>query len=236
MFSIEYTAFGFTMLLNILFGLFLLFEDVKGGFKECVENGGTISDENICFQKSYQKSTLPQKLTHVNVTLIIKSLRKVSMQSNSYGYQAELKRQWFDDRIFTNWSETENKKRVSENVLVKAWRPLLYIFDNLQFKEEDGEDSLLIDFMKDSNHNQKIIYTLQFYLELKCDINIEMFPFDKQICRSKWGSKGYFTAEVKYNIVENLTFLSQKIGFGPLDPEEPEGQRIFLTASNAQRS
>ena len=105
------------MLLNILFGLFLLFEDVKGGFKECVENGGTISDENICFQKSYQKSTLPQKLTHVNVTLIIKSLRKVSMQSNSYGYQAELKRRahfwspndwagnywpWIIDHIFPN--------------------------------------------------------------------------------------------------------------------------------------
>ena len=149
----------------------------------------------------------------------------------SFSAKFNLVAEWFDYRL--TWNNLNNDKFLNipdREVFEKLWVPVV-IFENTENKHEtpmDKKARLVVErrgnytlapiteteeiaYYKGSESSLQ--YSRDFYLRLKCQFELQNYPFDKQICKIllKKPSK-----EDKF-----LQYIPKKIGYtGPLDMAE----------------
>ena len=71
-------------------------------FNNCKDGGGTILDQELCIPSDYKKATIPwtedSNPFHINISIALTSLVKVSLESNSFSFYFSSSGEWRDPR------------------------------------------------------------------------------------------------------------------------------------------
>ena len=71
-------------------------------FNNCKDGGGIILDQELCIPSDYKKATIPwtedSNPFHINISIALTSLVKVSLESNSFSFYFSSSGEWRDPR------------------------------------------------------------------------------------------------------------------------------------------
>ena len=145
------------------------------------------------------KATQPKIPIDINIQLILISLNEVTETSGTISLTARLDFQWTDQRL-----KIANLTRCKEHDLLvettKIWFPYFIVQNGAQsvFYPDAWEA-----FPSNLRTNGHIDWRVAFQFNLKCEMDLTIFPFDTQICKVLIQSPHFGNSELIYNVSDS---------------------------------
>ena len=168
--------------------LVLLIQDkyciAEDKFEKCKRSNGTIVHNFLCLEQGYETESLPsiEKPLKVQSWTKIISLNEVSILTNSYTIFLWHQSSWSDSRVCLKWNHGEEKRVIKHYADFNIWVPQLDCKGVLVFQyggEGEGSERPILKI----HRNGTFMYFLSVQLKIKCDMNLENYPFDTQTCK-----------------------------------------------------
>jgi len=152
----------------------------------------------------YNKKTAPAKTVDVAVSIYVDKMSSFNEVSMDYDMTMFFRQHWRDKRL--SWGEELNFTRSAEYnsihsaYLDKLWIPDLFFVDEKGAKRHNiVRPNVLLEI--DSYGN--IFFSERLTVKLGCDIDLEYFPFDTQICPIRVESYSMRSSQLKINWVNS---------------------------------
>ncbi|KIH64957.1 Neurotransmitter-gated ion-channel ligand binding domain protein [Ancylostoma duodenale] len=165
---------------------------------------------------NYKKELRPVKTfdsgpTNVTVQLYFKQIQKVQENDQIITIYCWLEEYWFDE--FLTWNPDEFGGVTSLHVPSDMiWRPDLLVYNNanMNIRENEMQTNALI------QHTGHISLFRALITDVTCDLRLERFPYDQQICFIMLASWSYDGSQIMLHTAEEPT-------------AEPNTNRLNLT-------
>ncbi|CAD5224320.1 unnamed protein product [Bursaphelenchus okinawaensis] len=148
------------------------------------------------FNHKYNKNTCPSKLTPTVVTIefVIQSIAQVSEISSTFTIDLLFSQIWYDARLrFDHLTSCLQNLTLGHEIVDKLWTPNV-CFVNSKKTEIHTSPSPNIFLLLYPNGTIWVNYRLQ--VQGPCDMNLELFPLDVQVCEL---------------VIESYAFNNQKV-------------------------
>ncbi|EYB88384.1 hypothetical protein Y032_0248g92 [Ancylostoma ceylanicum] len=154
---------------------------------------------------NYKKELRPVKTfdsgpTNVTVQLYFKQIQKVQENDQIITIYCWLEEYWFDE--FLTWNPDEFGGVTSLHVPSDMiWRPDLLVYNNanMNIRENEMQTNALI------QHTGHISLFRALITDVTCDLRLEMFPYDQQICFIMLASWSYDGSQIMLHTAEEPT-------------------------------
>ncbi|CAI4222662.1 unnamed protein product [Auanema sp. JU1783] len=155
--------------------------------------------------KDYRKELRPVKSelsgpTNVTVQLYFKQIQKVQENDQILTIYCWLEEYWYDE--FLLWNPDEfggvSTLHVPSDMI---WKPDLLVYNNanMNIKENEMQTNVLIE------NTGKISLFRAIITDVTCDLQLDRFPFDQQICYIMFASWSYDGSHIMLQTVEEPT-------------------------------
>ncbi|CAO4378731.1 unnamed protein product [Caenorhabditis nigoni] len=175
-------------------------------FQSLVVSGCTQQKQLIKYLfRDYHKELRPVKdessgPTNVTVQLYFKQIQKVHENDQIITLYCWIEEYWQDEFLMWNPSDFGNIKSLhvpSEMI----WKPDLLVYNNanMNIKENEMQTNVQIE------HTGKISLFRAIITDITCDLQMEKFPYDQQICFIMLASWSYDGSQIMLNTAEQPT-------------------------------
>uniref|UniRef100_A0AC35FFP2 Cation transporter family protein n=1 Tax=Panagrolaimus sp. PS1159 TaxID=55785 RepID=A0AC35FFP2_9BILA len=151
------------------------------------------------FDDEYNKNTVPSKrgATTVTIEFVIQSIAQVSEITSSFTLDLLFSQIWHDPRLrFDHLTNCLTNLTLGHAVIDKLWTPNV-CFVNSKRTEIHSSPTLNVFLLLYPNGTVWVNYRLQ--VQGPCDMNLELFPMDVQVCSLVLESYAYNAAKVSLN-------------------------------------
>ncbi|XP_064110648.1 glycine receptor subunit alpha-2-like isoform X2 [Macrobrachium nipponense] len=141
--------------------------------------------------------------TEVYVQMFLNSFGSLNAANMDYSIDVFLRQSWLDHRLNFAKANGANRSRITINdpgVQARIWKPDTF-FNNV--KDAEIHRVTMNNVLLRLNATGHVLYSMRMTLKLSCNLQLEHFPFDQQVCGVILASYANTDDVIKYHWVDD---------------------------------
>jgi len=170
-------------------------------FSHYYNNGTTLTD--IIPLKDHKAGPM-----NVNVSMTLSSLNGFDAVSGQIDIAGVMYLEWYDEVIEDEYLQSLIALGDTLEVLMdydKAWAPNIVLVNAVDTVKDIGDLSYMLRYrmVRDSSTTQyvRVDWQPRILLRASCSPDVTYYPFDRQVCDFTYTAWGYFSSEIKLNVL-----------------------------------